>query len=90
MDAEVVAIANGDRQDTERTRKVLNPSFPLIPGPNLKVQSAYGAYSELERRLRPTIVIIDRNGYIRWKYRGSTDEDRPAVPRLLNVLRELN
>ena len=85
----MVAIANGNRADTERSQKALAPSFPLIPGPNAKVQTAYGAYSESEKRLRPTVVIVDREGYVAWRYRGKSDQDRPEISELLKVVREL-
>ena len=89
LEADVVAIANGNRADTERTQSVLKLTFPLIPGPNAKVQTAYGAYSESDKKLRPTIVILDREGSIAWRYRGKSDQDRPEVGELLKVLREV-
>jgi hypothetical protein len=35
-------------------------------------------------------VILDRDGFIRWKYVGRDDQDRPSLSMILAVLRELN
>lgn len=89
LDAEVIAIANGNRRDTETTRKALGISFHLIPGPNRRIQQEYGVYDDLKKRLKPSTVIVDKQGFVRFKYVGRDDEDRPSLAMILGVLREL-
>lgn len=89
LDAEVIAIGNGNRRDTENTRKALGISFTLIPGPNRQIQQEYGVYDEFKKRLKPATVIVDKQGFIRFKYVGRDDEDRPRLAMILGVLREL-
>ena len=88
-DAEVVAIANGNRGDTENTRKALGISFHLIPGPNRQVQQEYGVYDDFKKRLMPATVIVDKQGFVRFKHVGRDDEDRPNLSKVIAVLQDL-
>jgi peroxiredoxin len=89
LDAEVIAISNGNRRDTENTRKALGISFHLVPGPNRQIQQEYGVYDDFKKRLKPATVIVDKQGFVRFKYVGRDDEDRPALSKVIAVLQSL-
>ena len=85
LDAEVIAIATaGNQQDVEKSERVLEITYSLIPTPNgaavegygLKVDSSGGAYATF---------IIDKNGKIRFK---GTDDRATRTPAS-RIIKEL-
>lgn len=87
MQAEVIAFSSRGREDVEKTQKLLNIDFLLVPGPHAELMKEYGAYNYQKGRAQPSTVIIDKTGVLRWKYIGASNEDRPSVETILNQLK---
>ena len=65
--------------------------FPGIPDPSLEVLRAYGQQFRLLKFGRmPALVVIDREGYIRYSHRGQSMADIPSNEEILAVLDDLN
>lgn len=52
---------------------------PVLADPSFTTSADYGPFG-------PTTFIIDRDGIIRFEYRGKGSFDRPAVDRLLETI----
>jgi peroxiredoxin len=89
LQTEVIAIASRDRRDVQKTQKVLDLEFTLVPGPNVDLMKQYGAYNFQKGVALPITLIIDKNGGVRWKYEGKNDYDRPDMKKILTELRNL-
>jgi len=87
--AEVIAISSrGDRRDVEKTKKALNLTFALIPGPNRKVAEEFAVYDQEKKRAIATL-ILDKEGMIRFKYISKDPEDRPSFSKIIKWLQEI-
>ena len=61
----------------------LEPPFPIVLDTNLAAVRAY----KIEGRLaKPTAMVIDREGTVRYAYVGTNKTDRPSVQDLLSAL----
>lgn len=90
LDSEVVAIASkGNRKNEEKTQKVLNITFPIIPGPERKTAEAFGVWNN-KRQLAIATVIVDKQGKIRFIHKSSSDTDRPNASEIIEKLKEIN
>ncbi len=90
LQAEIIAFASrGKREDVEKTKKLLEIDFILIPGPNAELMREYGAFNYQKNRAQPSTVIVDKAGIIRWKYVGTGDKDRPSLETILSQLKLL-
>lgn len=88
-EAEVIAIASrGDWKDVEKTKKTLDLTFPLIPGPNRKIAEEFKVYDP-ERKRAIATLILDKEGMIRFKFISQDPEDRPSFSKILEVLQEI-
>lgn len=64
----------------------LPPRLTLAIDPDLLLVRRLG----LEDRLaRPTSLLLDRRGIVRWSYMGAADDDRPAVDAVLDQIARL-
>jgi peroxiredoxin len=63
--------------------------FPTIPDPDLAIATRYDVVGDDEfgkRTIRPTTLVVDAGGVIKFSYVGDDSRDRPTVPALLLAL----
>jgi peroxiredoxin len=85
LNAEVVAISTtGDQQNVEKSKKVLEITYFLVPKPNGKVGEDYGLKVNSSGAAYATI-IIDQKGHVRFK----GDDDRATRTTASRIIKEL-
>ena len=89
LGAEVVAVSADEGQTADATRKALRLGFPVLSDPEKKVIRLYGILHPDEGIARPTIFIIDRKGFVRFRYIGKDAADRPKTELIVNLLQWL-
>jgi peroxiredoxin len=78
LNAEVIAIATaGDQEDVEKSKRILEITYILIPKPNRKVVEEYGLKYNSSGEAYATI-IIDKKGHVRFK--GADDRATRTTP----------
>jgi peroxiredoxin len=99
-DAQVLAIASQTAAEALNTvDKLQRPTlpFPILADVNHKVATAYGVFGmptdpnapdEPPNTLSayPSVFILDSNLKIVWKYKGTSDSDRPQLPQIISNL----
>jgi len=73
----------------QKTKNVLNITFPIIPGPNRKTAEAFGVWNSAWNYAIAT-VILDKTGVVRYVHKARGDHDRPTRSEILNKLKEIN
>ena len=67
--------------------------YPLLMDPSLTVSSVYGVTGQMrihtEWSNRPTTFVIDKEGIIRYAYRGTSFSDRPTASGVMAELMKL-
>ncbi len=88
--AQVIGIVG---ENPRQTKEFLdrNPlPFPLLADPTRKVIEDHNIYKQFSldgfRIARPTTIIYDRHGIVRYCYVGSSQFDRPSITELLTEL----
>jgi len=81
--------SKGNRKSEEKTKKALNLTVTLIPGPERKTAEAYGVWNK-KWQLAIATVIVDKQGVIRFVHEGSSNTDRPSASEIINKLKEMN
>lgn len=89
LGGELVAISSDPASTARGTLKGWRLKFPLIPDSRKKIIHLYGVYNPRTRLAHPTTFIVDRQGKIRWVYRGKNFTDRPAAKLVLEEFRKL-
>ena len=85
LDAEVIAISTtGNQQDVEKSKRVLEITYILIPKPNGKIAEEYGLKYDSFGAAYATI-ILDKKGQVRFK---SVEEysTRTSASRIIKEL----
>ena len=69
------------------------PSFPLLSDPDHRVIDRYGLFNPDESKRRPvphpTVLVIDMDGVVRWKFVEINYKIRPTNEDILAALAEL-
>jgi len=90
-DAEVLVVSPEDRDEVRTYWEREQLPFPGLADPDHQVADAYGQQVSLMKLGRvPELVIIDRNGVIRYAHQASWMSDIPTNKTLFNVLDQLN
>jgi peroxiredoxin len=96
LGAKLVHIAAEKRDGVWNPAKFLKEhpvSFPFLLDEDRSVTKAYGLYHafghDAFRIAHPATLIIDRDGTIRYIYRGENQTDYPQVEEVLNALRKI-
>ena len=61
----------------------LNPPYPVLSDPDLKVTKEYDTYNPVTNWAWPAAYIIDRNGVIQYAFRGASPPNTPPVDYIL-------
>lgn len=68
-------------------------SFPFLLDEDCSVTKAYGLYHTLGhdafRIAHPATLIVDRNGKVRYIYRGDNQTDRAPLEEVFDALRQV-
>jgi peroxiredoxin len=89
----IAAISVDELEDSADFNRQWNFPFPLLSDPQLKVIDAYGARHVgghgIHDIARPTIVIIDPNRKVRFKYIGKNAADSPTDNEILYSIQQI-
>ena len=68
-------------------------SFPFLLDEDRSVTKAYGLYQKLGRDAiniaRPATLVIDRQGKVRYVYRGDNQTDRAPMEQLMEAVKQI-
>lgn len=77
------------RRGAAMVGKLLIP-FPLLSDPGGGISHAYGVWNEKEDVCRPSVVVVDRSGEVRYAHVGTDLADRPEDEDLFAALEALD
>ncbi len=87
LHAAIAAVSVDSMEDSADFNQQWRFPFPLLADPNLQVIDAYGARHpqghDGKDIARPTTIIIDPQGVVRYKYLGNSPVDRPTDDEIL-------
>lgn len=96
MHALLVYLAAEKREGMHKPSRFLarHPaSFPFLLDEDRRVTKAYGLYHRIGldaiNIAHPATLVIDREGIIRYLYRGENQADRAPMEQVLEVTRKL-
>ena len=90
-DAEVIAIGPENRKPFASWWRAMKMPFSGIADPKHEVAKLYGQQVKLLKLGRmPELVVVDKNGKMRFKHRGKAMGDIPSNEKVLALLDELN
>ena len=90
-DTEVVVIGPEDADTFQRTWSKEGLPFVGIPDPNHAVADLYGQQVNwLKLGRMPAVVVVDKQGQIRYRHYGKSMRDIPDNQQLLALLDTLN
>jgi peroxiredoxin len=90
---DAIAIAIGPEDEETFTRWWLEHKMPFIgiPDPKHRIANLYGQQVKLLRLGRmPEVVVVDKQGNLRFKHLGKAMSDIPSNKEVLALLDELN
>ncbi|MGA9140836.1 MAG: peroxiredoxin family protein [Methanocella sp.] len=88
-DAEVIAITPEIPGKVKTLAESLNPPYPVLSDPDLKVTKEYDTYNPVTNWAWPAAYIIDRNGVIQYAFRGASPPNTPPVDYILLKLTQM-
>jgi peroxiredoxin len=91
LDAEVIAVGPEDTKTFSDFWRSEDMPFIGIPDPQHVIAKLFGQKVNLLKLGRmPALMVIDKEGKIRYQHRGDSMSDIPADPEILSVLDDLN
>ena len=88
--AQVVGISVDPPQNSARMVGKLRLPFPLLSDPRAELITRYGLWDPKDRVARPSILVVDRSGEVRYLYSGSDFADRPGDDEVFGSLKGLD
>jgi len=89
--AEVLVVNPDDAADVRLFAESQALPFPMLVDPGHEVANRYGQEVNLLKLGRmPALVVLDRNGVVRYEHRGGSMMDTPKNSDVLAVLDRLN
>jgi peroxiredoxin len=89
--AEVVVVNPDDAADVKSFVRSQALPFPMLVDPGHEIANAYGQEVNLFKLGRmPALVVLDRDGIVRYEHRGGSMMDTPKNSDVLAVLDRLN
>jgi peroxiredoxin len=90
-DAEIIAIGPENKKTFDPWWRAMKMPFSGIPDPKHEIAKLYGQQVKLLRLGRmPELVVVDKNGKMRFKHQGKAMSDIPSNQKVLALLDELN
>ncbi len=87
--AKLAAISVDPIEDSQALAERLKLGFPLLSDEDRTVVRAYGVYHAEKKIALPAIVVIDREGIVRWRRVSESVTDRPEEDVVLDVVARL-
>lgn len=90
LGGELVFISVDDLDLVQAMKKEVKAEAPILSDSDFLVSRRYGVFNRLGDGLAaPAVFIIDRYGYIRWKYIAKNITDRPGTGRVMAYFRRV-
>jgi peroxiredoxin len=87
--AQVVGISVDPPQNNARMVGKLRLTFPLLSDPRAELITRYGLWDPEDGVARPSILVVDRSGEVRYLYSGRDFADRPGDDEVFGTLKGL-
>lgn len=89
--AEIIVIGPEDREIFARHWRRERFPFVAVPDPEHEVANLYDQEVNLLKLGRmPTVIVVDRQGRVRYQHRGNSMKDIPPDDEILALLDRLN
>ncbi len=88
--AQVVGISVDPPQNNARMVGKLRLPFPLLSDPRAELVTRLGLWDPEDQVARPSILVVDRSGEVRYLYSGADFADRPGDAEVFGALEGLN
>ena len=89
MGAEIVALSADPLEQARVTASELGITYPILSDSSRTYIRAYDVLHPQEGIARPSVIVLDRDGVVRWRHIGMSAADRPAIGDVLEQLRAL-
>jgi len=90
-DTEIVVVGPENQTEFARYWQKENMPFVGLPDPRHEVANLYGQQVKLLKLGRlPALLVIDKNGQVRYSHYGSSMSDIPANTDILTIIDQLN
>ena len=90
-DAEIIIIGPENQKSFARYWHREKLPFVGVPDPNHRIADLYGQQVKLLKLGRlPALIVVDKQGTIRYRHYGDSMRDIPENSEILSVLGELN
>jgi peroxiredoxin Q/BCP len=91
LDAEVIVIGPDDQVAFQQYWKKEDLPFVGLADPGHAVANLYGQQVKLLKMGRmPSLMVVGRDGEIRYKHHGASMQDIPSNQEILALLEDLN
>ena len=88
--AQVVGISVDPPQNNARMVGKLRLPFPLLSDPRAELVTRLGLWDPEDQVARPSILVVDRSGEVRYLYSGADFADRPGDAEVFGALEGLD
>lgn len=89
--AEILVVNPESAAEVRAFAKSLGVRFPMLVDPGHEIANAYGQEVNLLKLGRmPALVVLDRDGIVRYEHRGGSMMNTPKNSDVLAVLDRLN
>ena len=88
--AQVTGVSVDPLENSARLVGKLRLPFPLLSDPRGELTKRLGLWDEEEGVAKPSVVVLDRTGEIRYLYSGSDFADRPGDEEVLAALKGID
>lgn len=85
----VLTVAADKRDKTDALSHKIHAPFSMLSDPGLKVIKAWGAREDGKNIAAPCMFLVNRRGFVVWRYLGTSKTDRPDLDRVLGIVDRL-
>ena len=90
-EAEILVVNPESAAETTKFAESLGLTFPMLVDPDHAIANRYGQEVNLLKLGRmPAMVVLDREGVVRFEHHAFGMHDIPANSKILSLLDELN
>lgn len=90
LGGEMIFVSVDDLDLVQAMKREVKTEAPFLSDGDFVASRRYGVFNRLGDGLAaPAVFIIDRQGYIRWKYISSSITDRPGAGKVMAYFRKV-